>query len=211
MRRRTIHSHDVALVTQVRDALKEYVCSTLGYDASLVSLDEEVDTEVRDLAGVLVETADVGFGIDAGDRLISIAITTPAPRSSRSCQSVASDIARPLPPSARRFSPNAPGSTLAGWPMLNFTHQPPMTLTWCRASERGSKSISALRLAPISPDLMRKSGAMSTPGRRRPISSSRLAGGSSGSRSSRRSRSICLPATDCDHGNRCSRWISSSV
>jgi hypothetical protein len=44
MRRRTHHIRDAALVTRVRDAIGEYLCSTLGYDDSLVDLDEEVAT-----------------------------------------------------------------------------------------------------------------------------------------------------------------------
>jgi hypothetical protein len=68
---------DVALVTRLRDALKEYVCSTLGYDASLVSLDEEVVAPVDEIRDELVGTAEVSFGIDVGDRIVDIAITTP--------------------------------------------------------------------------------------------------------------------------------------
>jgi hypothetical protein len=80
MRRRTIHIHDVALVTRVRDAIKEHVCSTLGYDDGLVSFDEEVppypsSREVTE--GELVATAEAGTQLDAGDRLINIVIFTP--------------------------------------------------------------------------------------------------------------------------------------
>jgi hypothetical protein len=62
-------ANDVALVMRVRDAIKS---SALGYDASLVSIDEEVRTP-----GLLGETAEVGFSIDVGDRTIGIEISTP--------------------------------------------------------------------------------------------------------------------------------------